>query len=395
MAQSSDALAEFRSETVRGRPGYFRVARNAAGQWWFIDPAGRPFFARAVHGVSVADPQPDPVARLREWGFNTLGCDGGRWTGAGGLAFLGTVDFCVAGGPLRRAGVRLPDVFDAAWPAQAMARAAAICAPQAENPRVLGWLTDDGARWAVQPAVDHPGLLQVCLSLEPGLAAYHAAWEFVLALHQGRLDELAGSWEVPLPNKETLRAMTRQERGIVTRGYLRDHERWVGEFARRYFRFAATAIRAQAPHHLVLGCRWHGPVGPVWWEACSASVDVALAGLEELPDHARAPVLLDAVDWTGGGLARGGVPPVSTPTTAVASALPPGRLALSRAVAHPAVVGYAWNRWQDRPGEEAPTGSGLVHGNGIEACEHTEWLTALHDRVDDFRTMALIPEETP
>lgn len=394
MALTSDALADFNPGSVRGTAGFFRVARTHAGPWWFVDPHDRPFFARAVHGVA-AEPAAahDPAARLRAWGFNTLGCGSERLYLEDGLAFLATVDFCVGGPLVQLAGVRLPDVFDAGWAEAAQARAAEVCAPLAEQREVLGWLTDDSPGWAPLPAADRPGLLQVCLSLEPGLAAYHAAWEFALALHQGRLDVMARAWGVPLANKEALRARTRSEQGVATPGYLRDDERWVREFARRYFSVATAAVRAQAPNHLVLGCRWRGRVSPALREAAAATADVTLVDYAELPARPAGPVFLGDFSWArpefqAPGAAGRGVGP-----TTVERMLRRGRLALSRAVAHPAVVGYAWNRWHDRAGEQPPFGSGLVHANENEAREHTELLTAINDRVEELRAMAMITED--
>jgi hypothetical protein len=394
MAQSSEALPDFRPETVRGSDGYFRVARTHAGQWWFIDPAGRPFFARGVHGVGAAvEAAHDPAARLRRWGFNTLGCGSDRLYFEEGLAFLATVDFCAAGPLVQLAGVRLPDVFDPAWPQRAGERALRVCAPLAETREVLGWLTDDGPGWVPRPAVDRPGLLQVCLSLEPGLAAYHAAWEFALALHQGRLDVLARAWGVPLANKETLRTMTRLEQGIATAGYLRDDERWSREFARRYFTVAAAAIREHAPNHLLLGCRWRGPVTPALLAACAAAVDVCLLDYAELPAQAMAPVMLGDFSWVRERFYAPGTARRTLGPTPLERMLRRGRQALARAVAHPAVVGYIWSRWHDRLEEQPPFAGGLVHANENEAREHTELLTTINDRVEELRAMATITEE--
>ena len=45
---------------------------------------------------------------------------------------------------------------------------------------------DNFPGWAQFPATrGRPSLLQLCLSLEPNFSAYHAAWEFALALHGG------------------------------------------------------------------------------------------------------------------------------------------------------------------------------------------------------------------
>src|SRR5690606_29285041 len=93
----------------------------------------------------------------------------------------------------------------------------------------------------------------VCLSLEPNFAAYHAAWEFVLAAHGGRLADLAKAWAQPMANKEVIREMTRNEQAIATRGYLRDNVQWTREFAQRYFATTSAAIRAHDKNHLLMG----------------------------------------------------------------------------------------------------------------------------------------------
>jgi len=393
MAPSSDAPPDFRPETLRGRAGFFRVGRTAAGQWWFVDPEGRPFFARGVHGVRAdADGPDDPAARLRAWGGNTLGCGSDRLYLEEGLAFTPAVDFAArdTAGLVRLAGVRLPDVFAPDWPDRAQARAAEVCAPLAEERSLLGWFTDDDPGWPREPAPTQPGLLQVCLSLEPAFAAYHAAWEFVLALHGGRLAALARAWGVELPNKEALRERTRSEQGIVTRGYLRDEARWAGEFARRYFTVAVAAIRAHAPNHLVLGCRWGGPVAPGLRAALAPPLaDVVVLDAGDLGDGDGHPALVADFSWVraeretaaAGRRVSGGL-------TSVERMLRRGRVALGRAVAHPAVVGYLWSDWCDRAGEQPPFARGLVHRNGAEAREHTELLTEINLRVEELRHLA-------
>ncbi|MCF7733053.1 MAG: hypothetical protein K9N23_15295 [Akkermansiaceae bacterium] len=394
MSVSSDALIDFKRESLRGAPGYFRVGLTQVGQWWMVDPADRPFFARAVHGVA-ATPEAvhDPAARLRQWGFNTLGCGSERLYQEEGMAFLRAVGFAGTGPVINLAGVRLPDVFDADWPRAVDERARAVCEPLAENRHLLGWVTDDVPGWPTQPAVDRPGLLQVCLSLEPGLAVYHAAWEFVLALHGSKLPVLAKAWGVTLTNKEALRDLTRREQGLVTRGYLRDEERWSQEFAQRYFTTTVAAIRRHAPHHLVLGCRWGGPVSATLRSACAAVADICLIDHTELPGVPTMPVLLGDFNWSTKAFWEEGTARRLLGPTTLERMLRRGRLGLARAVAHPAVVGYAWSRWHDRAGEQAPFGSGLVHANENEAREHTELLTAINDRVEELRAMTLYVED--
>jgi hypothetical protein len=416
-AATADTVPEsenFRPESLRGTDGYFRVAQNRAGQWWLIDPAGRPTWMRAVHGVRVAPAAGDSgvprdtAAQLRDWGFDTVGVDGDTAGRDDGLAFLAAVEFCNAAPAITAPGLRLPDVFDPAWPALAQEHAAAVCAAFAGQRKLVGWVTDSSVAWA-QPAAHaaaatgaaapcRPSLLQLCLSLEPRHAAYHAAWEFALALHGGRLDSLARAWGTPLANKEVVREQTRAEVGLSTRGYLRDEIRWTHEFARRYFSSTSAAIRAADPNHLVFGCRFSGSnatSASVLAECTYPLVDAAMPDWRELPAPtdagAKNPLLAGDVCWTTKDFFRLPTAARVLRLTSVEWMLRRGRTALERAARHPAVIGYVWREWQDQPGEQPPFASGLVHVNGIEAREHTELLTEFNRRAESLRRGAALP----
>ncbi len=366
-----------------------------------VDPESRPFVCKAVHGMrgpaAAADGEgaPDSVARLRRWGFNVLGAGSDAAARDEGLAFMGTVDFVRTSGAIVFGDVRLPDVFDPDWPQRAGARAHEVCAPLAEERNVLGWLTDDHASWAQPAASGRPSLLQVCLSLEPGFAAYHAAWEFVLALHGGRMDALARAWGVSLANKEVVRELTRAEEGLATRGYLRDEARWTREFARRYFTTTAAAIREAAPHHLVLGCRFAGATSPTVLAECAyPAVDLPLRDWRDLPTvgegEQATPLLATQVNWVSAEFTKLPAAARVLRLTSVEWMLRRARTALDRMARHPAVVGYAWERWQDEPGEQPPFARGLVHVNGTEAREHTELLTQFNGRVESLRGASVL-----
>jgi len=396
----------FRPGSLRGVEGFYRVGQDEAGHWWLVDPSGQAFFARAVQGVAKAgDPAAgageDPAVRLWRWGFNAVGVGGDGTGREDGLPYFGTVDFCRAGVPIVAPGLRLPDVFAPDWPRLAAERALEVCPSHAAIAELIGWITDDAAGWAQHPLRGRPSLLQLCLSLEPGFATYHAAWEFVLALHGGRIDSLARAWGVPLANKEVVRELTRGEKGLATRGYHRDEVRWTRELARRYFATTAAAIRAADPHHLVLGCRFNGPVGAaVLAEATFPAIDAALPDWTELPPvTAVGPVIAGNVDWTDEAFWQAPLAPSARPVdapgtmigasrnrtlTSVERMLRRGRAALERTARHPAVTGYVWRQWQDEPGEQPPFAKGLVHLNGTEAREHTELLTQINSRADSL-----------
>ncbi len=368
----------------RGRAGFFRVGRDEAGRWWLLDPAGEPFFVKAVHDVGHAPTSDDgalprdAAAQLRAWGFNAVGVAGAAGPDDG-LPFMGLVDFCAVGRVLLAPGLRLPDVFDAEWPRRAAEHATRVCLPLADQPALLGWVTDNALGWAQRSPRGRPTLLQLCLSLEPAFAAYHAAWEFVLALHAGRLEALARAWGVPLQNKEVVRELTRSETGLATRGYARDDARWTRELARRYFVTTSAAVRAADANHLVLGCRFRQPVGAeVLAECVYPAVDVAMPEWRELPPAGPAgalhPMLAGEVGWGEEESVRAPATGRGLPLTSVERMLRRARAALKRVARHPAAVGYGWSQWQDGPGEQPPFARGLLHLNGTEAREHTELL---------------------
>ena len=177
-------------------------------------------------------------------------------------------NFVVRGRRLSAPGVRLPDVFDPEWLRLGRRASARKFAPRSATCReLIGWVTDDRCEWAPPSASGRPSLLQICLSLEPGFPAYHAAWEFVLALHGGRLEALAHAWNAPVPNKEVVRELTRAEEGLervatcamkrVGRGNLR-----VVILPPRRRR-----LRAADRNHLVLGCRLRGWREPRSWRS--------------------------------------------------------------------------------------------------------------------------------
>ena len=395
MVLPQDGLQAFKAETVRGTPGFFRVGQTQAGSWWLLAPDDRPFFAAAVNGVEAVSESPlDPVARLRSWGFNALGAGAAAVNREEGLPFVATVDFSQAVPLIRSHGVRLPDVFDPAWTTATQQRAEAICPSLASRTDLLGWLSDDELGWGGCDRTGRPSLLQVCLSLEPSFAAYHAAWEFVLALYGGQLPRLAKAWGCTWDNKAVVRELTRSEQGLVTPGYLRDAASWTREFARRYFAATSAAIRTHDHHHLVFGAR-HATADTdrstanEWFKECGFPVvDVAWAPSDALGIGAGGPVFAGNFSWASEtywalparSRARG--------VTSLERMMRQGRARLRATIAHPAVVGYAWNRWRDAPSEQPPFARGLVHPNGAEAREHTELLTEINRRIPTLRALS-------
>ncbi|MGH7947412.1 MAG: hypothetical protein ACREH8_23435 [Opitutaceae bacterium] len=339
----------------------------------------------------------DAAARLRTWGFNALGLARETAMHDDGLPFLASAEFCRVGQAIVAPGLRLPDVFDPQWPGLVAVCARDTCVPLSDCRELIGWVTDDQLEWANPSVAGRPSLLQLCLSLEPGFAAYHAAWEFALAHHGGRLDRMAQAWNASLPNKEMLRELTRAGEGLGTRGYLRDEARWAREFARRYFNLTSAAVRRADPNHLIFGCRFRRAAGATVLAECAyPAIDVSMPHWTELPApgaNPAHPVLADNVSWMAADFLRA-VTETRTPRlTTLERILRKARTTLHRVTRHPAVVGYAWAQWQDEPGEQPPFASGLVHVNGTDAREHTELLEQFNLLAENIHRARLGPAE--
>jgi agarase len=417
-------LSSFKPESLRGRAGFFRVGQTGGGQWWLLDPHDRPFFAKAVAAVNShgrAGPPPEhrgayaravehahghdggagfargAMRRLRSWSVNTLGPWAEPALASAGLYATAVADFRTAGVPvIHRQGMHLPDVFDPGWSDACDRRAAEAAAPWAGQTDLIGYYTDDSAGWG-EGRADRPSLLQVCLSLEPGFSAYHAAWEFVLAPHGGDIATLARAWRLDMPNKEVIRQRTLAERPLTTAGYVHDDLRFTREFARRYFTTTAAALRRHDPDHLVLGCRFSQPPGAaVLAECVYPHVDVVSWHCHGSDFDAQAaiyaegkptPLWLTAFGLSNERFRTASFKPHSGPTR-LERMLRDGRRALTAACKHPAVVGYEWARWADEADEVPPFGAGLVHVDDREAVEHTELFAQINARAERLRARA-------
>lgn len=428
---------DFKLATLRGAPGFVRVGQTRGGQWWMIDPTGRPFLSKAVAAVNrtgwadgrssrpgkyasavealygADDPQRfvrSVVQRMRKWNLNTLGA----WTAPEfydqGSYYTELIEFRKIGPSFHSGDALLPDVFDPAWRDAADAWAKQICTPRKNSPQLVGYFTDHELGWA-QPSTEQmtgvvpadtkspgPSLLQICLSLEPSFRAYHAAWEFVLAPRNGDLAALASDWGLEISHREGVRQLTLAETPITSPGYMRDQRRFAREFARRYFTTCAAVIRTYDPNHLILGCRFaEYPGASVLAECIHPSVDLTSIRPERENWERTAqatfsvngmPVLLTELTWADIAFARTPMKREARRLTSVERMLAKGRSCLERVFTQRAVVGYEWARWVDGEEEEPPFARGLVHLDDREAKEHTELLTDLNARAEGLRAKA-------
>lgn len=334
--------------------GFFR-ASETNGVWWLVDPEGQPFLSKGVNHVSwMADRIPASgrhpyneavrkidadeaawakriTARLKGWGFNTIGAWSSPSTYAHMAAYTPVLNIGTsAGGDWQSGG--FPDVFTDRFERVADRIARERCAPRKNDRRLLGWFSDNELRWGADWRTEE-GLLATFLAMDRDAPGRRAAMKFLrerypslarleqaLGLRTprgwrfdqiGRLTDISPSVVVAQtviryskvqrePSLEdAVQALTKHygsmeqarkrtgtraktfedfARAIpyqeVTRELAATESAFTGVIAERYFSVVRRAILRHDPHHMILGCRFAGYAPPEVVAAAGRHVDV-------------------------------------------------------------------------------------------------------------------------
>ena len=357
---SPPVAGDFKPGSFRGAEGGYRLGQTVAGRWWWLTPNGDPAVVAGVNRVQRTATGQPVLGQLARWGFNILGSDTPAEFRGQSLPHFVELGFRQAGDCLiRRPGVCLPDVYNPSW-----AAACTECAASAVGPGTAACVLDSELEWGAPAAAgrpERPTLLQVCLGLDPSFAAYHAAWEFVLAPRGGELPQLAADWDVALPNKETLRQLTRDEVPLTSPGYERDRVQFAREFAQGYFRPATSRVREAVPGALILAKVTADKTSDEVRGVATGWVDALLV---DRPLVGAGPVVLDDVNWRSVDVSPAANEPLGI--SEMERRIVRGREGLSAALAQPEVVGYFWSRQVGSDTHDAKSGGdGLFYENGI------------------------------
>ncbi|BAR98913.1 hypothetical protein BV133_1320 [Blastochloris viridis] len=400
--------------------GFFRTA-CLDGVWWLVDPDGGRWLSKGVNTVRIdqdraGDSDRVPyaeaclakygsaeawrraaAARLRSWGVNTLGAWSDEQVAAAGttLAIAPLLDlgqkfaFSFAG-PAEPWGDAFPDVFDPRFEAFARQRALDLCSPYRDEAAVVGWFVDNELRWGpdwrgrdelltlyLNLPVGRPGRAGAAEHLRrryADFAAFEAVW-------RTGLSSFAAVAESPAPIVQPFPRLAIYDRDAADEATLNrvcpdratfvgDCDSFSGEVAERYFAVTTAAVRAVAPNHLVLGCRFHFPPQREVVAAAGRHLDVvsfncyAAEPLTAIATYAAAakPALIGEFSVRGddAGLpnTRGASPRVATQAERAAAF---GRF-VTAALGQPTLVGYHWFEHADQPAEGRPDGENSNYG---------------------------------
>jgi len=314
--------AEFPPCDVPGDPtrrgpatGFFRVAERK-GLWWVFTPQGEAFyilgtdhvnfnahwceklgyapyhrFVQQKYGSEAAWGQ-ETLRRLKAWGFNSLTAGHSpslRYQGLPHVEFLSLGAGFAALHPLAPPGhwTGFPNVFHPKFQRYCEKMARQQCAPQRDNPWLLGYFLDNELEWfgkppagsllhwaASKPAADpaKPALVQFFRERYRDIAAFNRAWG------------------TDAPDFASLLNLTAFP-PAATEAAERDQAAWVRRLAERYFAVTTAAIRKHDPHHLLLGCRFAGSAPEGIWDVVGQYCDIVSINLYPRVDLETGEVL--------------------------------------------------------------------------------------------------------
>jgi len=362
--------------------GWFHTQRME-GRWWLVDPQGQAFLSLGVNEVSLG---PGPVAagayrkaaleqygspanwaqqcvsRAREWGFTTIGVHSDYVVRSQHVPYVISLDVTSA---LRLSeGQSFPDVFAPAFAAETQRLANRVCRPLAEDPWLIGYVTDTALAWSLGGR-DSEGLLVQFLRLGDYASGRAALLGFLTDRYLD-VEALNEAWHTEYGAFAEIGRVPQAGAAIPKE----DEEEFARLVADQYFRVTHDAIRGVDANHLLLGCRFLAPPPKPVLEAAREYVDViplsgsggspSAATLRSIYQTAKLPLLIGEYSaWPAEGgqtkrPAEGG--------TAGSQEEQARRYAryLAETISLPMVIGCHWARYSDRPDDAGGGATGLV-----------------------------------
>ena len=389
--------------------GYFRL-ENRAGVWWLLDPNGARTLSIGVDTIryegdriqgTAAEPYLEAVkklypdraswgqgvlARLRSWGFNTIGAwsDPELWDLD--MAYTVILDIAARAGANWQGG-RPADVFDPQLENIAGKIAQDQCVLRAKSRWLIGYFSDNELRWGP----DWRGketMLTLYLGLSSTAPGKERALAFLRQKYGNDIGRLNRAWNIKANDFAGVPSLVVGPNGVRpdSAAFRADADEFLEVMASRYFEVCARAIHAADPNHLYLGARFAGKVpDPVIRAARAAdvvSVNIYSFDPQSLVQHlfeiTGKPILITEFAFRAqdSGL----------PNTRGAGPKVPSQAARAKAYADyvarleslPEVIGFHWFQWSDEPKEGRFDGENSNYGLVNIADEpYTEFVEAV------------------
>ena len=394
--------------------GYFRTVQNG-GKWWLVDPDGHLFFSIGMDAVddsdtyggttvtgrdamfsALAEPgavvfghmnaapagvtpgtiynfyaanlerkygpayhqawQQNALARLKSWGFNTLG----NWSDLAlakqdAMPYVARLAYASnhAHVPTSYQGwAPMDDPFDPKFAADVAATFPRRVQPYKNDPYCIGYFLANEMSWVGTGPYANQGLAIGTLGLDASASPAKQALLAQLQKKYMTINALDTAWQTNFPSWAAMGASW-QAPPNLTDAMVADLNMFVLTLARQYFHVVDSILKSLDPHHLDLGCRF-AHFTPEAAQACAENCDVVSFNIYQNN--------LDKWAWLTGlnkpclvgefhfgardrGLFWGGM---------VDAGSQAGRASaytayMQSALRHPAIVGCHWYEYADQP----------------------------------------------
>ncbi len=278
---------------LRHAPTGFFFPEEISGRWWLIDPLGSAFISKGINAARFrGDMAPalgyspyqrvvekkygtpekwaeEAIARLRKWGFNTLGSWCGSETFGKGMPYTLNLNLGASAGADWLKG-SFPDVFSPEFQGKLEERARTVCSPRASDPFLIGYFTDNELRWGADWR-SRKSLVEDFLAFPADAPGKVALVDFLVQKY-GSAEKASEAWGVSAMDRESLLKLNAVS--TKTPAFNADEKEFLKVIAEKYSSVCNRAIRLADPNHLNLGCRFAGYAQEEILEACAAYVDV-------------------------------------------------------------------------------------------------------------------------
>ncbi|MBM3840396.1 MAG: beta-agarase [Verrucomicrobia bacterium] len=290
-AESRDRFGGW--DGVRGQATGFFHTEQIQGVWWLITPDGNAFLSKGVNHVSyTADQAPSlgyapyarvtaaqygsaqkwaeaTAARLKSWGFNTVGAWSSREMSEQSVPHTLILNLAASAGANWLKG-EVADVFSPKFEEAVRRQAQRLCLPRARDPFLIGYFSDNELRWGSDWR-SKKSLLEDFLARPSETPGKQAAWRILRRGHDS-FESFNKAWGTAAKDFDKLANQTSLPMGSdaaksAQRAFLR-------EYARTYFKLCRDAIKAADANHLVIGCRFAGAAPQEVIEGMAEFVDV-------------------------------------------------------------------------------------------------------------------------
>jgi hypothetical protein len=243
--------------------------------------------------------QETALARLRNWGINTIG----NWSdpalcAAHQIPYTVTLDIRgqtarLTAGPGSFGQMR--DVYDPQFELVVEQSLGAVASAKRNDPWVVGYFVDNELGWGnMRNDRARYGLALGALMQGNGSAAKRAFLEQLKSRYEA-IEHLNEAWGATFRSWEELLTKVYNPQGEWKPGLKEDLGIFMKEFARRYFRIVHDALKKHDPNHLYLGSRFAGHTREEV-EACAEYCDVISFNIYRPRLNAAEWSVLDGID---------------------------------------------------------------------------------------------------